>query len=51
MSFMVGRYDFSFGWIATSPSVIPTVFSHWMPLPDAPSAGFTFEPPEGLEKQ
>ena len=37
-SFMVGRYDIIFGWVVTSPDVAPIVPTHWMQLPDAPTA-------------
>jgi hypothetical protein len=29
LSYMIGRYDISFGWVATSPSVVPIVPTHW----------------------
>jgi hypothetical protein len=35
-SVVIGRYDYSFGWVTASPGVIPIVPTHWMPLPEAP---------------
>jgi hypothetical protein len=35
-SVVVGRYDYSFGWVSASAGVIPIVPTHWMPLPEAP---------------
>jgi Protein of unknown function (DUF551) len=39
LSFMIGQYDISFGWVATSPSVMPIVATHWMPLRAPTEAG------------